>query len=123
MHTSAFPHRAGPALGGRALALLATTLVLLTGRVVPAFGHETLPLDAPKPQRAPMGGNSWSNVDEHIWAQPHLPAALKTDVKGLWLKTQHNKGMVGHHRAHVESHGHGAHHAPTLISLTTTWLV
>src|SRR3954470_6401871 len=47
---------------GRASPWLAAA-ILLAALAAPAFGHETLKLDAPKPQLArtpPMGWNSWN---------------------------------------------------------------
>jgi alpha-galactosidase len=50
-------------LGGRGCSALAAMAALLVAVTAPAFGHETLKLDAPKPLLAltpPMGWNSWN---------------------------------------------------------------
>ena len=57
----------------RASSRFATALILLGALAAPAFAHETLKLDAPKPQLAPtppMGWNSWNkfgcNINEAL---------------------------------------------------------
>ena len=69
----ALRHRTHPFIAGRVSPWFAAAVILLAAIAAPAFGHETLKLDTPKPLLAPtppMGWNSWNkfgcNINEAL---------------------------------------------------------
>jgi len=94
----------------RASSRFATALILLGTLAAPAFAHETLKLDAPKPQLAPtppMGWNSWNkfgcNINEAlVRKQADAMAASGMKAAGYqyividdcWQKSRDDNGNI-----------------------------